>query len=99
MSSTINNELRDSIIALDGDRAKSAVIDGINAGLDPLEMINRGIRPALDFMGERFGNGDLFLPELVLAAKASDLAVSVLEPELAKRDVKKEKLEKYFSRL
>jgi 5-methyltetrahydrofolate--homocysteine methyltransferase len=47
-------------------------------------MINQGIRTALDVMGEQFGRGELFLPELMLAAKAADAAVAVLEPELLK---------------
>jgi methylmalonyl-CoA mutase cobalamin-binding domain/chain len=47
-------------------------------------------------MGERFGNGDLFLPELMLAANASDQAVAVLEPELAKSGGKRDKLGKFL---
>jgi 5-methyltetrahydrofolate--homocysteine methyltransferase len=35
-------------------------------------------------MGERFSSGELFLPELMLAAKAADAAVTILEPELLK---------------
>lgn len=96
MTETIYNELRDSIIALDGARAKAAAEKGLSEGLDPLEMINGGIRPALDVMGERFGNGDLFLPELVLAAKASDQAVAVLEPELLKSGDERETLGKFL---
>jgi 5-methyltetrahydrofolate--homocysteine methyltransferase len=77
-------QLREAIVALDEDKAKAAAQAGIENGIDPLQLINQGIRAALDMMGERFSSGELFLPELMLAAKAADAAVGILEPELLK---------------
>ena len=85
MSEEIFSKLCDAIIELDDQRSKDVVRQGIEEGLSPLDMINKGIRFALDVLGERFSAGDLFLPELVLAAKAADAAVEILEPELLKR--------------
>lgn len=84
MSDEIMKQLRDSILSLEDDAARAAAQKGIQAGLRPVEMINNGIRKALDVMGERFSAGDLFLPELMLAAKAAEEAVKVLEPEMLK---------------
>ena len=94
MSEIIIQQLRDAIVALDEDKAREAALKGVDDGLDPLDLINEGIRSALDLMGERFASGDLFLPELVLSAKAADTAVAVLEPELLKRGDSVEKLGK-----
>ena len=94
MSDNIIGRLQDAIVALDEVRARSTAQKGIEAGLNPLEIINGGIRPALDAMGERFSTGELFLPELVLAAKAADAAVSILEPELIKQGDSDDKLGK-----
>jgi 5-methyltetrahydrofolate--homocysteine methyltransferase len=85
MSEEILSQLRDAIIELDDQRSKDVARQGIEEGLSPLDMINKGIRFALDVLGERFSAGDLFLPELVLAAKAADAAVEILEPELLKQ--------------
>lgn len=79
---------------LDGVKSKDVARKGIDAGLEPLYLINNGIRPALDILGERFSAGDLFLPELVLSAKAADAAVEILEPELLKRGGVSDKLGK-----
>lgn len=76
--------LQDAIVALNEDESAAVARKGIEEGLHPLDMINGGIRPALDMMGERFSTGELFLPELMLAAKAADAAVAVLEPALLK---------------
>jgi corrinoid protein of di/trimethylamine methyltransferase len=54
----------------------------IEAGIDPLAAINDGFVKGLDQVGEAFGCGDMFLPDLVLAAEAMKAAVAVLEPEL-----------------
>lgn len=84
MSEEIINQLMKAIIALDDEGAETSAQRGIEAGINPLGLINDGIRPALDLMGDRFSAGDLFLPELMLAAKAADAAVTVIEPELLK---------------
>lgn len=94
MSEEILNELRNAIMDLDGVKSKDVARKGIDAGLEPLDLINNGIRPALDILGERFSSGDLFLPELVLSAKAADAAVEILEPELLKRGGVSDKLGK-----
>ncbi|MGD8562365.1 MAG: cobalamin-dependent protein [Desulfarculaceae bacterium] len=91
MSAEIFEGLRDAIIAFDSVKAKEIATKGIEQGLNPLEMIESGIRPALDVMGQRFEDEAIFLPELMLAAKAADAAVTVLEPELVKSGSGKQK--------
>jgi len=87
-------QLRDAIVAIDADKAREVAQRGIDDGLDPLGMINEGVRSALDLMGERFALGDIFVPEIVLGAKAADAALEVLEPELLRRGSSTEKLGK-----
>ena len=89
-------ELQEAILALDKNKAADLALKGVESGLDPLDLINKGIRGALDILGDRFANGDLFLPELVLAAKASDASVEVLEPELLKRGSTREKVGRFL---
>jgi corrinoid protein of di/trimethylamine methyltransferase len=92
MSEAVLEQLRNAIVTLDVEKAKESAKTGISNGVDPLAMINQGIRAALELMGERFSSGSLFLPELMLAAQAADAAVSVLEPELLKRGGTREQL-------
>ena len=94
MSEENFSQLRDAIIEYDSDRAISAAKKGVEEKIPPLDMINNGIRAALDVMGERFSSGELFLPELMLASKAADAAVEILEPELLKSGGSSEKLGK-----
>ncbi len=94
MSEETINQLRDAIVALDDNKARELARKGIKEGVNPLDIINEGIRPALDFLGDRFSTGELFLPELVLAAEAADAAVEILEPELLKTGGSRDKLGK-----
>ncbi len=94
MSEPIFAQLREAIIGLDADKAKAAAKKGMEEGVDPVEMINQGIRTAMDMMGERFAACTIFLPELMLAAKAADAAVSILEPEVLKKGGSRDQLGK-----
>jgi corrinoid protein of di/trimethylamine methyltransferase len=94
MSEVVYSRLHDAIIEFDADKAKEIAQKGIAAGADPIEMINQGIRQALELMGQRFSTGNVFLPELMLAAQAADAAVKILEPEILKRGGTKEQLGK-----
>ncbi|MEW6266991.1 MAG: cobalamin-dependent protein [Thermodesulfobacteriota bacterium] len=96
MSETMIHEMREAIAALDQDKAAAVAGRSVSEGLDPLRMINDGIRAALEVMGERFASGNLFLPEMMLGAKAADAAVAVLEPELLKRGATNEKLGRFL---
>lgn len=96
MSDQVFGELRESILALDAKQAEEVARKGVGQGADPLAMINKSIRAALDILGDRFSSGELFLPELMLAAKAADAAVAILEPELLKGGMKNERLGRFL---
>jgi corrinoid protein of di/trimethylamine methyltransferase len=62
------------------DLAKQALKDGV----DPLVAIEKGLAEGIKTVGERFGKGEIFLPELVMGAEAMKAALAVLEPAVPK---------------
>ena len=46
-------------------------------------MLNRGLLAAMESIGQEFKNGRLFVPEVLLAARAMNAALTVLEPHLS----------------
>ncbi len=92
MSEQLIASLRQSIVDLDNEKAKEIAQQGLDSGLDPLDMINQGIRSALDILGENFSQGKIFLPELMLSANAADAAIQVLEPKLLEENGTRDKL-------
>ncbi len=74
-----------SIIEGDAEKAAQLAQKAIEMGLDPLEAINKGFVVGINYVGDQFSCGAMFLPELVMAGEAMKTAVSVLEPEMKKR--------------
>ena len=60
----------------------AAVTEAIEAGFAPEEVLNKMIS-AMDVVGEKFKNGEIFVPEMLIAAKAMKKGVEVLKPLLA----------------
>ncbi len=60
--------------------AAEAAQQALDAGLTPLTAIDDGMSPAIKEVGERFGRGEMFLPEMVASADAMEAALAILEP-------------------
>ncbi len=74
--------LGEAVIAGDPDRAAQLAQEGLKAGHPPLTLIEEGLRPGMDVVGERFSCGEAFIPDLVMSGKAMKAAIAVLEPAL-----------------
>ena len=57
----------------------------LEQGQEPLTIINQGLVPGMDIVGEKFQTGEYFLPHMVIAANAMQQAMELLEPELVAR--------------
>ena len=67
---------------------KSKIVGGLvqealNEGLDPVEILNKGMIDAMSAVGEKFKNNEIFVPEMLVAARAMKKGVEVLKPYLS----------------
>jgi corrinoid protein of di/trimethylamine methyltransferase len=85
MSQELFDAMRQSIIDGDPDLSADLARKAIEQNIDPLDAINLGFVPGVNYVGEQFSAGEMFLPELVVAGEAMKAAVAVLEPEFARR--------------
>jgi corrinoid protein of di/trimethylamine methyltransferase len=85
MDQELFQAMRQSVI--DGDPARSAELatQALAGGVAPLDAIEQGFVPGLSEVGEQFAAGELFLPDMMLAARAMQSAVAVLEPEMQRQ--------------
>jgi corrinoid protein of di/trimethylamine methyltransferase len=92
MSEELLQAMAQSII--DGEVEDAAALAGeaLRQGIEPLDAINLGFVKGLDQVGEEYGCGQMFLPDLVLAAEAMKAAVAVLEPALEKQGARRQVL-------
>jgi trimethylamine corrinoid protein len=85
-SESILTEIFESLVNIEGEALYSSVKKALNAGIDPVKIIDSGIVRGLSVIGEKFATGEYFLVELVGAAEPAQEAVrDLLEPELKKK--------------
>jgi trimethylamine corrinoid protein len=70
-------EAIDSIVNYDAAGAEDVATRALAAGIAPGEIVNEGFVVGISQVGELFESGEVFLPELMLAAQAMDAATRV----------------------
>ncbi len=85
MSEELFAAMKQSIIDGDEEVAAEVARQALEAGIDPLEAINVGFVAGMSYVGDQFSAGEMFLPDMMLAAEAMKAAVAVLEPEMTRR--------------
>jgi corrinoid protein of di/trimethylamine methyltransferase len=84
MSEELYKEMAQSIIEGDSERSVELARKSIELKMHPLDTITKGFVVGVNYIGDQFGKGEAFLPELVMAGEAMKAAVATLEPELLK---------------
>lgn len=75
-------DLAEAIIEGEEELAVSLVRQGLEQGINPLDMIQHGLNRGMNVVGDRFSCGEYFLPHLVMAGNAMKAALVLLEPAL-----------------
>lgn len=85
------NEILKSIHAavLSGDQTttQEQVEQAIGSGLAPVDILHEGLISAMTEVGRRFEEGDYYVPEMLIAARAMKGGLAILKPLLAESDV------------
>jgi 5-methyltetrahydrofolate--homocysteine methyltransferase len=77
------SDLREAILAGDAGAAADAARVALDAGVTPVDVIAEGISPAMGEVGKLFEEGEYFVPELLIAARATKEVFAILRPLLA----------------
>lgn len=80
------SKVQEIAAAVEAGKAKvigGLVEEAIKEGCDPLEILNVGMIDAMGVVGEKFRNNEIFVPEMLVAARAMKKGVEVLKPHLA----------------
>jgi len=79
--------ITDRLIAGQDDQVAQLTRQGLEEGLAPLEILNQGLIPGMDEVGQRFKSGEMYVPDVLIAARAMRSGMDVLRPLLAQSDV------------
>jgi 5-methyltetrahydrofolate--homocysteine methyltransferase len=62
------------------DDAAAGVDQGLDSGIAVDDILKKGLLAAMDLVGERFGEGDIFIPQVIWSAKAMQAGMDLLRP-------------------
>jgi corrinoid protein of di/trimethylamine methyltransferase len=91
MANQILDNLKQSVLQYDKEAAQKWAAEAVERDVDPLLALS-ALTGAIREVGERFGRGELWLPDLVGASDAMLAATPVLEEEIDRRGVEKQNL-------
>ena len=79
--------LGDSIIKGDQKTAVEITQQALDEGMAPKEILEDGLIAGMAIMGARFKANEVYIPEVLIAARAMKMAMEILEPKLAEAGV------------
>ena len=91
--SDIIKQLKDIVLEFDIDNAEKIAKAAIDAGVDPLEAA-KALTESIREVGDKFGAGELFLPDLVCASEVLKKAFPIINSAIEKKGKKAESLGK-----
>ncbi len=68
----------------DTDAAVQLAKQGLEQGIDGIALLNKGFIPGINKVGDLFGEGQLFLPELIMSANAMQGVIEIINAALEK---------------
>ncbi|TGC08995.1 methyltransferase cognate corrinoid protein [Methanolobus halotolerans] len=83
----ILDKLRDSIVKQDINSTATAAQEALDAGIGPVEAIEGGLSVGMKIVGDKFEAAEIYLPQIMMSAKAMNAAMEILTPELEKAKV------------
>ena len=82
--------IREAVLKGNRKRIVNDTKDGLARGMEPEEILNDILLPAINEVGDLFDKGKYFLPQLIASAESMKLAIEYLEPHLERKSGKKE---------
>jgi 5-methyltetrahydrofolate--homocysteine methyltransferase len=79
-------DLAETIITGDNVNSKEIAQKLIDEGVEATEILNYGLMPGMDVVGKKFKANEMYIPEVLIAARAMHAAMDVIGPLLSASD-------------
>jgi 5-methyltetrahydrofolate--homocysteine methyltransferase len=77
----------EAVMEGDAKEAATQVQSALDAGIAPGEILNKGCIAAMGEVGRLFEEGEMFVPEMLIAARAMQAGMNILKPHLAEGEI------------
>ena len=83
----VKEELKEAIMKGKRDVVEPLIRKALSEGSSPEEIMDKMMIPAMDIIGDRFSRNEIFLPEMMIAARAMNTGLEILRPMLIAKGV------------
>jgi len=80
---TVIDQIKEATISGLSKKVKVLVQEALDAGFKVEDIIGQGFIPAMEIVGEGFKKGEIFIPEMLVAARAMQGGMKIIEPLFA----------------
>lgn len=84
---SILNEISENLQKGKAKIVKELVQQALDEGNAPAAILNDGLLSGMSVVGEKFKNNEIYVPEVLVAARAMNMGVQILKPHLAEAGV------------
>jgi len=81
-------QISQAVIEGKADETEKLVKAALDAGTDPEKVIYEGLVPGMNVVGDKFRKNEYYVPEVLIAARAMQRGMDVLQPLLQGRKIK-----------
>ncbi len=81
-------KLNDCVVKGDRKGAVALTQELLTANVAPIDIVEKGLVPGMSIVGEKFKRNEVFVPEMLIAARAMKECMAILEPMLVKAGIK-----------
>lgn len=86
MNATLE-QLFEGIVNGESKVVEQKVNEALDSGVDPAVILNEGMIPAMSEVGRQFEEGECYVPEMLVAARAMQSGMGLLKPHLQKEKI------------
>nr|WP_321469014.1 corrinoid protein [uncultured Desulfobulbus sp.] len=80
--SDIYDKIQQLVIGGDGGMLNTMIEMALGTGTPASEILNKGLLPAMDMVGQKMKTGDMFIPEVLMSARTMQAGIELLTPHL-----------------
>lgn len=73
-------EIAQAVLAGQEEKVRDLVEKGMSEKTEPAVIINRGLVAGMDVVGQKFKYGEMFVPEVLMSARAMHAGLDILKP-------------------
>jgi 5-methyltetrahydrofolate--homocysteine methyltransferase len=86
MTEELFGTLTQKVIAADREGLNQMVQEALAKGISAKDLLDKGLLPGMDAVGQRMKKGEMFIPEVLQSARAMQGAMSILQPHMSQKD-------------